>query len=448
MILAGKKTLVIGLGKTGLAAVSFLLDQGAQVAATDLMPREEINKTLQSLKEQAALVTVSDYSEKSLAGVELVIPSPGVPPADRILTAAIKTGIPIVSELELAYQYLTRPLLAITGTNGKTTTVTLLGEILRKCGRSVFVGGNIGAPLIGYVAGPQLEDYVVAEVSSFQLQWIERFRPQVAALLNITDDHLDYHGSFAAYRRSKERIFANQKGDDLAIINSGEDWAAPLSGRLSSRVMFFSARVARTPGIFLQGNRLIRDDGAGGGEEYPLDMVMIPGKHNIENVMAAILAARECGCPPEGIIAAVRSFRGIAHRIEYAGQKEDVLFYDDSKGTNVGAVQRALETFDRPIILLMGGRDKDSDFSQLAPFMPGKVKELVTFGEAGEKIAAALEGSVKTSRTSRLRDAVALAALHSQAGDVILLSPGCASFDEFSNYGERGRVFKDAVQNL
>lgn len=447
-MLEGKRTMVVGLGKTGLAAVRFLLDQKAQVVATDIMPREEIHKTLQSLPGKAPLLEVSEYGEKALAGVDLVIPSPGVPPDDIILHAALRAGIPIISELELAFKYLTIPLLAITGTNGKTTTVTLLGEILKQCGRSVFVGGNIGAPLIGYVAGPQQDDYVVAEVSSFQLQWTESFRPQVAALLNITDDHLDYHGSFAAYRQSKERIFENQLAGDLAIINAGEDWAAPLSARLVSRQQYFSARVSCTPGIFLQGNHLICEDSSGAREEYPLDMIMIPGKHNIENVMAAILAARECGCPPTGIIAAIRSFRGIAHRIEYAGKRGDVLFYDDSKGTNVGAVQRALETFDRPIILLMGGRDKDSDFSQLAPFIPGRVKRLITFGEAGGKIASALEGSVKTSRAQWLKDAVVLACEHSQPGDVILLSPGCASFDEFSNYAERGRFFKDVIKNI
>ncbi len=447
-MLAGKKTLVIGLGKTGLAAASFLLDQGAKVAATDIMAREQINKTLQPLKDKAALIALSDYNERALAGVDLVIPSPGVPPADDILVAAQKAGIPIMSELELAFKYLTRPLLAITGTNGKTTTVTLLGEILEKCGRSVFVGGNIGAPLIGYVAGPQDEDYVVAEVSSFQLQWIETFRPKVAALLNISGDHLDYHGSFAAYRQSKERIFENQKEGDLAIMNAGEDWAESLASRLVCRKMFFSTQIPGVTGIFLQGNRLIYEDNEGVREDYPRDMIVIPGQHNIENVMAAILAARECGCPREGIIAAVRSFHGIAHRIEYAGRKGNVLFYDDSKGTNVGAVQRALETFDRPIILLMGGRDKDSDFSKLAPFIPGRVKRLITFGEAGPKIAAALESSVKTSMARGLREAVVLACRHSAAGDVILLSPGCASFDEFSNYAERGRVFKDVIKNL
>lgn len=448
MELTGKIVLVIGLGKTGLAVTRFLLNQGAKVMVTDLKPREEINRVLELLGDQAAAVAVSEYHEKSLAHVDLIIPSPGVAPVDRILLAAINAGVPIISEIELAAGYLLKPMVAITGTNGKTTTASLLGQILRESGRSVFVGGNIGTPLIEFVAGGQQEDYVVAEVSSFQLQWIGSFRPRVAILLNVTDDHADYHGSFARYREIKERIFENQQANDLAIINAGEESAISLSGRLVSRQAFFSAGIARHPGMFLQGERIIYEDAAGTREEYPLDMINIPGRHNIENVMSAVIAAREWGCRPEEIIGAVRSFRGIPHRIEYAGEKGEVTFYDDSKGTNVGAVQRAIETFTRPILLLMGGRDKDSDFRPLVPFLPGRVKELVTFGEAGDKIAATLAGVVKTKRGKGLEDAVREAYRDAAAGDVILLSPGCASFDEFSDYRERGRFFKDVVKDL
>lgn len=448
MDLKGKKVAVIGVGKTGRATARFLADRGARIALTDEKPIEAWGETLSELKQQQADLITTPYGPEVLTGADLVVPSPGVYPSNPILREALQREIPILSELELASRYLSTPLVAITGTNGKTTVTTLLGEILRTAGKKVFVGGNIGSPLIGYVNGPQEADWVVVEVSSFQLQWAGTFHPRIALLLNITSDHIDYHGSFAAYRRIKESIFSRQTASDLAILNADETSTKLLLGRLSAQIECFSSTAVVDCGISLAGEKLVHVSPAGRREEYPLGMIRLPGRHNIENVMASIVAARGCGCTPPEIIRAVEGFRGIAHRIEYAGEKNGVLYYDDSKGTNVGAVIRALESFSQPVVLLLGGRDKEGDFETLVPLIRERVRELILFGEAGEKINARIGGVVKTQRTATMKDAVATAGRLASPGDVVLLSPGCASFDEFTDYKDRGRVFQELVRTL
>jgi UDP-N-acetylmuramoylalanine--D-glutamate ligase len=448
MNLKGQRILVIGLGKTGIASVRFLMGQGAKVTATDEKPRSELKDAVRELGSLVANLEFCAYNTDVLSRVDMVVPSPGVPPSNIILAEAQRRKIPIISEIELAYKFLKPPLIAITGTNGKTTTTTLIGHILAKDGKTVFVGGNIGNPLIGYIDGKQDDDYAVAEVSSFQLQWTHSFHPFISILLNTTCDHVDYHGSFEAYRETKERIFQNQEGSDLAVLNADEPRSLLLAKHMSAKVQFFSTRTEVTKGIFLKDRTLVHYTVDGDCEEYPLDMIKIPGLHNIENVMAAVMAARYCGCSPGSIVNAVRDFKGMPHRIEFTEEKNGVAFYDDSKGTNVGAVARALETFSRPIILLMGGRDKEGDFGTLSPLIKSKVKELVLFGEAGNKIDGLIGGIVKTSKCRTLKEAIELAYRHSLPGDVVLLSPGCASFDEFSNYKERGRFFKDVVKSL
>ncbi|MGZ6293050.1 MAG: UDP-N-acetylmuramoyl-L-alanine--D-glutamate ligase, partial [Syntrophales bacterium] len=359
MNLKGQRILVIGLGKTGIASVRFLMGQGARVMATDAKPQTDLKDAVHELGSLSANLEFSAYNTDMLSRVDMIVPSPGVPPVDIILAAAKSRKIPILSEIELAYRFLKPPLIAITGTNGKTTTTTLIGRILAREGKKVFVGGNIGNPLIGYLEGKQDDDYAVVEVSSFQLQWIQSFHPFVSILLNTTCDHVDYHGSFEAYRATKERIFENQKDSDLAILNADEPRSFLLERNMVAKVQFFSSKARVKKGIFLRNGTLVHYTANGDREEYPLEMIKIPGIHNIENVMAAIMAARYCGCSPGNIISAVADFKGIPHRIEFTEEKNGVAFYDDSKGTNVGAVARALETFSRPIILLMGGRDKD-----------------------------------------------------------------------------------------
>jgi len=445
--LAGKRITVIGLGKTGIATVRFLAGQGARVTVTDEKPLSEWKDVLSEFEHLHADLEIGSYGPDSLSRTDMVIPSPGVPPFNEIISEAARRKIPILSEIELAWRFLKRPMIAITGTNGKTTTTHLMGEILKKMGKKVSVGGNIGNPMIAYVEGKQDDDYVVVEVSSFQLQWVHNFRPFISILLNTTCDHVNYHGTFEAYCQAKERIFENQTAGDLAILNADDGRSDLLSKRIAARIRYFSSSSTLNDGMFLHGDSLVYcTDGK--KEEYPLAMVKIPGRHNIENVMAAVIAARECGCSPDAIIRAVGNFKGMPHRIEFVGEKNSVAFYDDSKGTNVGAVMRALETFSRPIILLMGGRDKEGDFETLTPHLKEKVKELLLFGEARDRINTLIGGVVRTTQVTTLKEAIEMAWQYSSAGDVVLLSPGCASFDEFSDYQARGRFFKEVVRKL
>ena len=448
MDLVDKKVAVIGVGKTGLATARFLAGQRARIALTDEKPVEAWGDTLGALTQLGADLTVAPYGTEVLVDAELVIPSPGVYPSNPILQEALRRRIPIISELELAFRFLETPLIAITGTNGKTTVTTLIGEILAAAGKKVFVGGNIGTPLIGYVDAPQDADWAIVEVSTFQLQWARDFHPHIAILLNTTFDHIDYHGTFEAYRRIKESVFARQTGGDVAILNADEESTAGLRGRLAARTELFSSQGAVDRGMFVDGERLLRVSPQGEREEYPLGMIHLPGRHNIENVMAAILAARECGCTSSEIIGAVGGFRGIAHRIEYVGEKDGVRFYDDSKGTNVGAVLRALESFSSPVVLLLGGRDKEGDFETLIPLIRKRVRAMVLFGEAREKINGRIGGTVATTLAATLGEGFEAARKIAAPGDVVLLSPGCASFDEFTDYKARGRQFQELVRRL
>ncbi len=445
MDLKEKKVAVLGIGKTGIATARFLAGRGARIAVTDAKPVSAWGEARIVLESLPTDLTLAPYGPEILTGADWVVPSPGVYPADPILGEAVRRGIPILSELELASRFITTPIIAITGTNGKTTVTSLIGEILRAAGKKVFVGGNIGSPLIGYADGPQEMDWAVVEVSSFQLQWARAFHPRIAVLLNVTTDHIDYHGNFAAYREVKERIFARQNAGDLAILNGDEEATTLLRVRLAARTEIFRSSGPVDRGMFLAGEKLFHLLPAGEKEEYPLAMIHLPGRHNSENVMAAILAARACGCEPPAIIRAVEGFRGIAHRIEYAGEINGILFYDDSKGTNVGAVMRALESFSRPVILLLGGRDKEGDFQILAPLIRRGVKEMVLFGEAAEKINGLLGGVVRTTLAATLQEAMEKAYRSAAPGDAVLLSPGCASFDEFKDYKERGNRFQEWV---
>lgn len=443
-----KKAAVIGIGKTGLATAAFLSKRGVRVAVTDEKPPAQWGEALTFLKNLPTEIAIAPYGPESLDGVDLVVPSPGIYPANPILQEAVRRGVAVLSELELASRFLKTPMVAITGTNGKTTTTSLIGEILRKAGKKVFVGGNIGEPLIGYADGPQEADWAVVEVSSFQLQWARDFHPNISLLLNVTPDHIDYHGGMKAYREMKERVFACQTPTDLAILNGDENASHSLAERLPARVEFFSASRPVPSGMFREGNILFHILPDGNRDEYPLEMIHLPGRHNMENVMAAVMAARGCGCAPAQIAKAVAEFRGLPHRIEFVHEKNGVRFYDDSKGTNVGAVLRAVESFTEPIVLLLGGRDKEGDFDSLVPSIKQKVKETVIFGEAREKIDSLIGNEVKTTVCTTLKEALQTAYRMASPGDAVLLSPGCSSFDEFKNYKDRGDRFQEWVKQL
>lgn len=444
MDLKDRTVFVVGFGKSGKAAARFLLGKGARVLLWD----DGESRRVEALRAMGA-------EGLSVAGgpvlppdTDLVVPSPGVPPAHPLLAGAVKRGVPVLSELELASRFVEKPIIAVTGTNGKTTTTALLGELLSSGGRKAFVGGNIGTPLLEYVLNPGDETHVVAEVSSFQLQWIETFRPAAALLLNVTPDHLDYHGTMEAYRAAKERIFENQGDRDLAVLN-GEDPGTPrLAGKLVPEVQAFTSRGRVGKGIRLDGDAL-RTVGLEGGEDrYPLASIRLKGLHNLENVMAAVLAARWCGATAEEMLPVLGEFRGLSHRVEFVASKGGVAFYDDSKGTNTGAVERALDALAGPVVLLLGGRDKGGDFRELAPRIREKVKLLVFFGEARKEIGGQLSGVAPALEGKTLEEATLLAWRNTAEGDTVLLSPGCASFDEFSGYDERGRFFRSLVMRL
>jgi len=449
MDLDGKTVLVVGLGRTGVATAGFLLERRARVLVADEKPVCELGDAIDALGGAGDVeVGIGQDDVGVLSRTDLIVPSPGVPPFNPLLAEGVRRGIPVVSELELASGYVKKPIIAITGTNGKTTTTALLGEILAHCGMRAFVGGNIGTPLISYAGGGQEEDYVVIEVSSFQLQWVRHFHPFIAMLLNVSCDHLDYHGSLEEYRSVKERIFACQGSGDMAILNADDPVSADLAKRLpAGHVVCFSSSSMLERGIFIDGD-LLRYHSAEMEESYPVGAIRLKGTHNLENVMAAVLAARMCGCPPGGIIDVLNRFACIAHRIEFAGRVDGAEYYDDSKGTNVDAVYRALQSFPGPVVLLLGGRYKGGDFGILAKLLRDRVRALITFGEAAETIEAMIGGIVKTERAGNLKEAVGMARDNASPGDTVLLSPGCSSFDEFKNYEERGSVFKGIVERM
>lgn len=449
MDLSGKRVLVIGLGRTGVATAEFLLDKGARVMIADEKPVSELGAAAEVFTGlEDVELGISQYDTDVLLRTDMIVPSPGVPPFNCLLSEGLKMKIPILSELELASGYLKIPAIAVTGTNGKTTTTSLLGRILEHCGRRVFVGGNIGNPLISYVNGRQEDDYAVIEVSSFQLQWVRNFHPFIAVLLNVSSDHLDYHGSFEEYRSVKERIFACQGEGDSAILNADDPVSTGLSKRLpAEHVSCFTSSSRLKEGMFIDGD-FLRYLSAGLDEKYPIRSIRLKGAHNLENVMAAVLASKMCGCPSGEIIDVLETFSGIPHRIEFAGTVNGVEYYNDSKGTNVDAVYRALESFPGPVVLLMGGRYKGGDFGILAKLIRKKVKMLIVFGEAGGEIDSIIGKIARTEIVNNLKDAVKMARDNSTSGDIVLLSPGCSSFDEFKNYEERGIVFKDMVDGM
>ncbi len=378
-----------------------------------------------------------------LDGITLVVPSPGVPADGPLLTAAVARGLPIVSEIELAARHLAVPILAVTGTNGKSTTTTLLGAMLRAAGIATFVGGNLGTPLITAVGAG--DEAAVVEVSSFQLEWVDRFRPRVGVFLNLTDDHLDRYPDLDAYGRAKLRLFARQDADDTAVLNGGDPWLRRHAGRLPARTIWFGAG----EGVAIRADEAaIRLRLAGGEEVYPLTRVTLAGAHNRENMMAAIAAARAFGVPQEAVQRALEDFRGLEHRLELVRERAGVRWVNDSKGTNAGAVIKSLESFPGNVVLLAGGVEKGGDYGVLREPVQRRVKRVILFGAARDLLARALAGTTEIEIVDGLATAVTRAAAVAVAGDVVLLSPACASFDMFRDYADRGRQFKALVEQL
>ena len=444
MELRDKKVLVVGLARTGIECARFLLNQGAKVSVSDLRSEMDLKQEINALKGLPIDYLLGGEERRWLEAADLVVPSPGVPAENPLLHEACSRGIEILSEVELAYRFFRFPIVAITGTNGKSTTTMLVGLMLKANGTQVFTGGNIGAPLIGFVGGDW--EWGVVEISSFQLEWIEEFRPRVAVLLNLTEDHLDRYPDFAAYRRAKERIFENQTKKDVAILNRDDSLVWGMRQGRPARIISFGFFEV-DEGVFAKSEEIVWRDGSG-EERFPLGHVKIQGVHNVENMMAAIAAAKAIGIPAQIIQQTLEEFPGLEHRLEFVREKDGVRYYNDSKGTNVGAVVKSLASFSVPVILLAGGVDKGGDYGVLRDGVRKTVKRLVLFGAAKEMIAKALGALTETVIVDDMEAAVRDAHQHARPGDVVLLSPACSSFDMFRNYAERGRIFKSLVQAL
>ena len=448
MDLQGKKVLVVGLARTGAATVRFLAQRGARVKGSEVKAAEELKVPLEVLRGLPVEWEFGGHTLPFFLDAELIVVSPGVPLSLPLLKKASERGIPVISEIELAFRFLRRPVIAITGTNGKTTTTTLIGEMLRASGQPAFVGGNIGNPLIQFAAGDQGEQWAVVELSSYQLEGIETFRPMVAVLLNITEDHLDRYPSFQAYGKAKGRVFENQGKEDYAVLNADDALTFSFAHRVESQVLLFSRERPVPVGCFLDRGGILFQGPEGRRERYGLERVKTRGAHNLENLMAAVAASRVCGCPPEALQKVMEEFEGLEHRLEWVREVEGVQFFNDSKGTNVGAVIKSLMSFQEPIWLIAGGRDKEGDYRPLKDLIREKVKGMALIGEAKERMFGALGNGTETVRADSLEEAVEWAWARAKAGEVVLLSPACSSFDMFENYQERGRRFKEIVNGL
>jgi UDP-N-acetylmuramoylalanine--D-glutamate ligase len=438
-----RQALVVGFRRTGQAVAATLAARGVRVRATDPQSGEALDV---GAVPAGVELRLGEDGAGLLAGIDLVVPSPGVPRDAAVLAAAVRRGIPVWSEIELAFRLLACPIVAITGTNGKSTTTTLVGLALARAGRRVFTGGNLGTPLVAAVdAAPEI---AVAEVSSFQLEWVERFRPRVGALLNVTPDHLDRHGTFAEYREAKARLFAAQEANDVAVVNrdDAEAWAAVAGVR--SRIVSFGAAVVPCGAFAGEGFVALRlPDGP--EERYGLDRTRLAGRPNVQNLLAAVTIARLAGAPSAAVQEAIDAMEPLPHRLARVAHRHGVTWFDDSKATNVAAAAMSVASFPGRVILLAGGVDKGGGYEALAAAAAGRVKLALVFGAARDAIAAALgSAGVAAERTRNLEEAVARAAGAAEPGDTVLLAPACASFDMFRDYAARGRAFRAAVEGL
>jgi UDP-N-acetylmuramoylalanine--D-glutamate ligase len=460
MELYQKNILIVGLGISGLSAARFAKDKGGIVTVTDMATEEALAAYLPDIRKMGIKTELGRHPVETFETSDLIIVSPGVPHTIVPIKRAGEKGVPILGELELACRYIREPIIAVSGTNGKTTTTQLLGRMLENSGFQVFVGGNIGNPLIDYAAGGKRADIVVAEVSSFQLDTIDTFRPRISVLLNISEDHLDRYSNFDAYVRSKGRIFENQTEADTAVINGSDPHILSISRNIRPRVLPFYqqghvdgkhkeyALIKRRNGQHTPGIEFFTKEDPEGFLD--LSEINLLGRHNMENVAAAALATLAAGGRLESVQSVLNDFKGLSHRLEFVKIINGIYFYDDSKGTNIDAVAKALEVFETPVILIMGGRDKGGDYKRLREVVRRHAKRLIVMGEAGSAIKSALEEACPGGAriASGMEDAVHSAYLSAAPGDIVLLSPGCSSFDMYDNYAQRGDAFCRAVENL
>jgi UDP-N-acetylmuramoylalanine--D-glutamate ligase len=445
--LTGKRILVVGLARTGIATALFCAARGARVTASEERPESEVAEAAGKLRGAGCALELGGHTDRTFIEQDLIVPSPGVPQDLPPLAAARAEEIPIWSEIELAWRFLRGRMVAITGSNGKTTTTSLVGHILESAGTPVIVAGNIGTPLISCVGESSDSTITVAEVSSFQLECIKELRPDVGVLLNITPDHLDRHPSFEAYSLAKARMFENQTEQDFAVLNADDSNASQYAPS-RPQVYWFSRRTQVSSGAFLRGDEVIfRRDG---NETVLLrrNEIGLRGEHNVENILAAACAALLVGATPSAVAAGVSTFAGVEHRLEFVAEIAGVSYFNDSKATNVDATLKALDAFPTGLLVILGGKDKGCDYGILRKALRERVRMVLLIGAAAEKIESQLRDAVPVLHAGTLDRAVELASENARPGDTVLLAPACASFDQFKNYEHRGRVFKQLVRQL
>jgi UDP-N-acetylmuramoylalanine--D-glutamate ligase len=445
--LEGKRVLVVGLARTGMAVSLFSAGYGAIVIATDDKPESALAEPARRLRAAGVKLELGAHNPATFLEQDLIVLSPGVPRNLPALEGARAKGIPVWSEIELAWRFLRGKLVAITGSNGKTTTTSLLAHILKMSGIDTLVGGNIGVPLLALVESSTPSTVTVAEVSSFQLEAIAEFRPAVGVLLNLTPDHLDRHASFDVYAQAKMRLFENQLEGDAAVLNADDP---EVTRRMPARprIYWFSRQKRVAAGAFLHDGQIIFGKE---GSEIPLlrrDEIPLRGEHNVENVLAACSGAYLAGADPDAIASGVKTFRGVEHRLEFVAEIGGVALYNDSKATNVDASLKAIEAFAGPLIVILGGKDKGAPYTSLREPLHRRAHLAILIGAAAEKIESELSGAVPLVRAGTLERAVEIAMESAHSGDTVLLAPACSSFDQFDNYEHRGRVFKELVARL
>ncbi len=442
MKLKDKNVLVVGLGKTGLETAMFLYEKGAQVRVSDMSTPEKLAKEIELLGPKGIEVESGGHTDETFLWAELIVLSPGVPYTTPEVRKALKENIEVISEVELASIFITKPVIAVTGSNGKTTTCTLISEILKKCGKKVFLGANIGTPLISIADRDSEYDVLVLELSSFQLQGVYSFRPDIAVVLNISPNHLDHHESYTEYIESKMKIAMNQRSDDIFIYKSDDEEINNRLPRVKANKIPFGDALSEN-GISYNGCCVRYEN-----EIYELSGMKLRGRHNIDNIMAAIAGTRALGCEPVQIKKAVIEFDPLPHRNEYLGEVRGAYFYNDSKSTSPGATLSALESTRAPVILIAGGKDKGVSYDALSNIVNEKVKVLVLIGEARQRMSEELGGNVRSIMADTLKGAVDSVLDNLEPRDSVLFSPACSSFDMFESYEDRGRRFKEIVENI
>lgn len=450
MNLSNKNALVLGLGITGLSAVKSLNRLGSNIIVSDSKDKKALEGCLKEIEDIPVELHLNSL-DMDLEGIDIIIKSPGIPPSSKIVTKAIEKNIEIITDIELAYQISnTDNIIAITGTNGKTTSTILIGEILEKASLNTYIVGNVGTGILDRIIDSNPSDVFVIEASSFQLEHTNLFKPKIALITNITPDHLDWHGDFQNYVESKLKIFENQDRDDFLVLNYDDKILKNLQNEIKSKVIYFSIREKLNKGIYIEDDYIIIDDGHNKRELMAIDELKILGKHNLENALGCIGVALASGIDDRIIYNALKEFNGVEHRMEFVAKKKSISFYNDSKGTNIDASVKAIESVNPPIILIAGGYDKSLEFDNLIKGFKDRVKALILLGETKEKIKKTAIDNKFTSvyEVSTIKEAVDLSCKIGEDGDSVLLSPACASWDMYNSYEERGVDFKNCVYEL